>query len=457
MKNNERNKVANIEVKLPELGEGVNEGELVKWLVKPGDSVKPDQVIAEVLTDKATVEIPTPHAGKVLELKFKPGQIIAVEATLLTLEAAAAAAPPPATTKSSGTEKSPTPSQQPPAKTSAAAVAPTSAPAATSGGGHGAYLPPADSHVLATPATRRFAREAGVDINGISGTGLAGRVTREDVAATIGQGAGNAPITTASTPTSFVWTSQSVVGTEGEERVGLVGIRRKIAESMQNSKRIIPHFTLGDEANVTKLVAVRDSLKSKYSDKQSASGKNSKPELKITYLPFVMKALISTLRKFPMVNASIDDAKQEIVYKKHFHIGFAADTPNGLVVPVVRFADQKTIAELSYEIQDLSARARDNKLKVEEMKGATITITNIGSIGGMFATPIINHPEVAILGMYKIFDKPVVNNGQLATLKAMNFTLTADHRLIDGAVAARFLSAFIEKIEDPADLMLDMR
>lgn len=236
-----------------------------------------------------------------------------------------------------------------------------------------------------------------------------------------------------------------------EERVPVRGIRKKIFENMQLSKQIIPHITLADEANVTALVQMREELK----------GQAEKLGIKITYLPFVMKALIATVREFPMFNSSIDDKAQEIVYKKFFNIGFAADTPNGLVVPVIKNADQKTIAQLSKEISELAKKARDGKLALDEMKGATITVTNIGSIGSTFATPIINHPEVAILGMYKIQEKPVVKRGpdgavEIDVVKSMNYTITADHRLIDGAVAARFLQSFIARIENPGVLMLDM-
>lgn len=233
-----------------------------------------------------------------------------------------------------------------------------------------------------------------------------------------------------------------------EERVPLIGIRRKIAENMQMAKQIIPHFTLMDEAEVTELVAMRESLK-EYGEKSG---------VKITYLPFVIKALISTCRQFSQFNASIDDAAKEIVYKKYFNIGFAADTPQGLVVPVIKNADQKSILEISQEISDLSKRARDGKLKADEMKGATITVTNIGSIGGTYATPIINHPEVAILGMYKITDRLVLEeDGHVGSVKVMNFTITADHRLIDGAVAANFLKVFIGKMQKPGQLMMDLR
>lgn len=436
---------ASTPVKLPELGEGVTEGELVKWLVKPGDSVKVDQPVAEVMTDKATVEVPTPLAGTVEELKFKAGDVVKVDSVMLILKAGASA---PVATAPKATAPA----------TNTTAATPAALPAAASmnfaAASHsGAIFPPvADSKVLATPATRRLAREMGVDINTLGGSGLAGRVTRDDVLSakggtTMGAGATRAGAAVPTpTPAMNIPRPSYQGGAGAEERVPMIGIRRKIAENMQKSKAIIPHFTLMDEANVTELVALRESLKD-FAEKNGT---------KITYLPIVMKALIATVREYPMFNASIDDAASEIVYKKYFNIGFAADTPNGLVVPVIKNADQKTIIELSKEILDLSKRARDGKLKTDEMKGACITITNIGSIGGTYATPVINHPEVAIVGMYKIDEKPVIRNGQLAAIKVMNYTVTADHRLIDGAVAAKFLKSFLERIENPARLMMDM-
>ncbi|WP_413582485.1 2-oxo acid dehydrogenase subunit E2 [Bdellovibrio sp. HCB288] len=427
------------DVKLPELGEGVTEGELVKWLVKSGDSVKADQAIAEVLTDKATVEVPTPVAGVVGELKFKAGDVVKVGSTMITLTGAGGAAAAPA---------APAPQASAPA---AAPAAKAAAPVATSSAAtaNGIFPPVADSKVLATPATRRLARETGVDINALSGSGLAGRVTREDVLSA-GGGAVATTSSSAKAPAAGGMTIprpayQGVAGAP-EERVALIGIRKRIAENMQRSKQIIPHFTIMDEAKVDALVALRESLKD-FAEKNGT---------KITYLPIVMKAMVATIREFPMFNASIDDAAGEIVYKKYFNIGFAADTPTGLVVPVIKNADQKTILEISKEIIDLSKRARDGKLKPDEMKGACITVTNIGSIGGTYATPVINHPEVAILGMYKIDEKPVIKDGQLKAIKTMNYTMTADHRLIDGALAARFLAAFIGRIENPGKLMVEM-
>lgn len=436
------------DVKLPELGEGVTEGELVKWLVKPGDAIKPDQAIAEIMTDKATVEVPSPLAGTVKELKFKVGDIVKVESVMILLEtlggtSATAPVNNPQTAKA-------TASAAPAAAASAMSLSATSVAMASTSAGADFYPPTAESRVLATPATRRLAREMGIDINQLQGTGLAGRVTREDVVKNQGHtvvipqsqkpaGATNGTI-------SFPKPSYQGLAGAAEERVPLRGIRKKIAENLQMAKAIIPHFTLMDEADVTELVALRESLR-EVAEKQ---------QTKITFLPFVMKALIATIREFPMFNASIDDAASEIVYKKYFNIGFAADTPNGLVVPVIKNADQKSIIEISKEILDLAKRARDGKLKPDEMKGATITITNIGSVGGTYATPIINHPEVAILGMYKIQDKPVIKDGKLDVIKVMNYTVTADHRLIDGAVAANFLKAFMGRIQKPGHLMLDM-
>lgn len=441
--------MASKNIQLPELGEGVTEGELVKWLVKPGDKIQADQTVAEMMTDKATVEVPSPSAGVVKELKLKEGEVVEVGQVLLVLETdgagAEASAPKSAPAPAAA---STAPAKAPAAPAPAAMAAKSQTSVSASANGMDVRPPPADHKVLATPATRRLAREMGVDINDLKGSGIAGRVTRDDVMHS-GAGAVAAGAPSYQTPSIPRPAYQSPTGA-AEERVPLKGIRKKIAENMQMAKHIIPHFTLMDEANVTQLVSTRETLKSA----AEAAG------VKVTYLPFVMKALIATVREFQMFNASIDDAAQEIVYKKYFNIGFAADTPNGLVVPVIKGAEHKTIMQLSKEIVELSKKARDGKLSLDEMRGATITITNIGSVGGTYATPIINHPEVAILGMYKIQDKPVITQGEdgleIDVVKTMNFTITADHRLIDGAVAARFLSAFIKRIENPGVLMLDM-
>lgn len=435
------------EIKLPELGEGVTEGELVKWTVAVGDTVKADQTVAEIMTDKATVEVPTPYAGKIKEFKFKKGEIIKVESTLLTLITDGSA------TSASAPSHSPTAA---PAQTISNLAPRPNGSDAVYPNMNAIHPPVADFRVLATPATRRLAREVGVDINGLSGSGLAGRVTREDIMKV--KGAGVVPSTTTPSTGSGATSAGAPMMARPmpaynsnmaaqEERVDLIGIRKKIAQNLQMSKSIIPHFTIMDEADVSQLVVLRESLKD-FAEKNGT---------KITYLPFVMKALVATIREFPQFNASIDDQASQIVYKKYFNIGFAADTPNGLVVPVIKNADQKTILEISKEIIDLSKRARDGKLKPDEMKGATITITNIGSIGGTYATPIINHPEVAIIGMYKITDKPIfAGPGKIDFIKSMNYTVTADHRLIDGAVAANFLKSLFNKLQNPGVLMMGM-
>lgn len=444
-------------VKLPDVGEGVTEGELVKWLVKVGDTVKPDQPVVEVMTDKATVEVPSPYAGTVKELKFKEGDVIPIETVILVLDSdgAGAAKAPAANSSHAPAAAAAKPAQAPaamaakPAAASAPAAASQRPAGATAGAGMDVYPPAADSRVLATPATRRLARETGVDINQLQGSGLAGRVTRDDVVKAKGMGGG---ATSAGAPmqarTTLDIPRPAVISQPGapEERVPIRGIRKKIAENMQMAKHIIPHFTLMEEVRVDQLVQLRAQAK------EAAE----KYGVKVTYLPFIMKAVIATCREFPMFNASMDDQAGEIVYKKYFNMGFAADTPNGLMVPVVKNADFKTVLQISQEIQQLAGKARDGKLSLEEMRGATMTITNIGSVGGVYATPIINHPEVAILGVYKIQDKPIWNGKEFTRGQVMNFTITCDHRLIDGAVAANFMKAFAARIENPSQLMLDM-
>jgi pyruvate dehydrogenase E2 component (dihydrolipoamide acetyltransferase) len=456
--------MASQNVKLPDVGEGVTEGELVKWLVKVGDKVSADQPVVEVMTDKATVEVPSPFAGVVKELKYKEGDVIPIESVMLVLDtdgAGASASPAKSAPAGATAAGKPTPAAQ--SKPAAPAAMSTASnggtrQAPTSGGGmSGAsagtemYPPAAESRVLATPATRRLARESGVDINQLTGSGLIGRVTRDDVVKAKGGspalGGGYSAPMTARAPMKDI-PRPAVISQPGapEERVPIRGIRKKIAENMQMAKHIIPHFTLMEEARVDDLVKVR----------ASAKGAAEKYGVKVTYLPFIMKAVIATCREFPMFNASMDDQAQEIVYKNYFNMGFAADTPNGLMVPVVKNADFKTILQISQEIQQLAGKARDGKLALEDMKGATMTITNIGSVGGLYATPIINHPEVAILGVYKIQDKPWWNGKEFERAQFMNFTITCDHRLIDGAVAANFMKAFVARIENPSQLMLDM-
>ena len=335
-------------VSLPDLGEGVTEGELVKWLVKVGDTVLEEQTIAEFMTDKATVEIPSPYAGLVVQLNYKEGDNVEINKEILILEK----------TKARQEEnKKPEDKKEVSEKSEAKKASQsqnqeqTQAPSSLSSSqelssSQSVLLSPpvACDHVLASPSTRRLARQLGVDLNQVTPTGHVGRVLREDV-----EKAGSLE-----KPHLSLFQRPAVLDkTEKEQRVLLRGLRKKIAEAMQKSKQIVPHFTLVDEACVTDVIALR----------QQAKSLAESLGIKVTFLPFVIKALILTLRKFPELNASLDDEKKEIVYKKYFHIGFAADTPEGLVVPVIRFADQKNILQLSQEITDLALRARAQKLK----------------------------------------------------------------------------------------------
>ena len=445
-------------IELPEIGEGVNEGELVHWIVQPGDKLEVDQPIAELMTDKATVEVPTPLAGTVMELNFSEGDNIEVGQALITLEVSettktkeesAQSKVDKEKTEGKGLDQTPGTKTTPPMSSNSGLPSHQGQPNQMETTSPISLDPTsASSQVLASPFARRLARENKVDIYQVTGTGLSGRVTAEDVLKV------SSPSTIADSPETKhrnIWEltpppKVSVPTMGAEERVPLRGIRKKIAENMQMAKRVIPHFTLMDEANLSSLVRLRQELKPTAEEMG----------VKVTYLPFVMKALMITIGEFPKFNASIDDTTQEIVYKKYFNIGFATDTPKGLLVPVIKNADQKTIYQLSREIGELAIKARQGQLGLDEMKGACFTITNIGSIGGICATPIINPPEVSIFGMYRLQKRPIIKDGSLEEASFMNFTVTCDHRLIDGAEAARFLSAFLARMENPGRLLMDM-
>jgi len=426
--------MASFEVKLPDIGEGVNEGEIVRWLVKEGDVVKHDQPLVEVMTDKATVEIPCSAEGKVTKILAKEGQVIKVGGILLAMESGAQVQAP-SIQVTTQVEHSSRPRVESRAEAQAEPQVSTVSYAITP--------PPAGAHVLATPATRRYAREVGVDLNVIKGTGPAGRVTRDDVVKMGGQGLG---AVAAAKPQFQIPTFKPMILQAGEERKPFRGIRKKIAENLVRSKQIIPHFTHADEADVTDLVAWRTKMK------EVAEQRG----VKLTYLPFIMKAIVATCREFPNFNASIDDAAGEIVVKHNFNVGFAADTPEGLLVPNVKNVESKSLLEVAHEIIVLAEKARSGKLGVDDMRHGTVTITNIGSVGGLYATPIINHPEVVIFGVYEIQKKPVVINGEIKIRDMMNVTATCDHRLVDGAQAARFLKKLIARLSNPSSLLLEM-
>ncbi len=428
-----------MQLKLPELGEGVHEGELVKWRVKPGDTVKDDQPICDIMTDKATVELPSPFHGKVTELLAKEGDTIKVGQAVLSYEdgkgAAKTAEKPAAETKPAPTKPAAAPSAPAPMT-----MAPASTPVSIGG------------PVTAAPSTRRLAREVGVDLSQVRGSGPDGRIMKEDVERMIGAGAtaaGPATIARGPAPTIPLPTRAPARPAGGEERVPFRGLRKKIAEKMRQSKDHATHFTYVEEADVTALVGLRSTAKEI----------GAKYGVKVTYLPFIFKAMVAALQKYPILNSSLDEEKQELVYKHYYNISLSVQTDDGLSAPVIKDVANKSILQIAKDIQDVSERARAKRLTLDDFQGGTITVTNAGTIGGHFATPIINYPEVAILGFNKIFRKPVVQetNGaeQIVIRDWTYFSISLDHRVVDGAVGAEFMKLFISYIENPAALLLE--
>ena len=410
--------MATFEFKLPDLGEGVVEGEIVKWLVKAGDTVEEDQGVVELMTDKATVTVPAPRSGKVVSLHGKEGEIAKVHHLLLTLEVSGAA-----------------PAASAPAQ--AAAAAPAAAKAAAP-----ARAVESTAKVLATPVTRRMAREHGIDLAAIAGTGSQGRVLKADVQAALDLGRAEplqAPPRAKLVP---------LPSAGADQRIPIRGLRRKIAEKMVRSKFTAPHSLFVEEVDVTELVALRKRL--------NASLAESGDTLKVSFLPFVCTALVPVFRKYPSLNANFDDAAQELVQRGSYHFGIAAATDEGLTVPVVKDVDRLTIRQLAEEISRLAAGARDKTLKLDELTGGTFTITSLGTNGGLFAMPIINYPEVAILGLGRIIDRPWVVEGQVTARKVGELTLAFDHRVCDGGTAGGFLRYVADCIESPVTAIGDL-
>lgn len=408
-----------LEVKLPNIGEGIAEGEIVKWIVKPGDAVQAEQPLVEVLTDKASVEIPSPVSGVVDKLLFEEGELAPVGQAIVHLRGQGEAAIEATAPVPSQIDAQPAPEQ-------------VEAPAASVAGIESA------ADAMATPSVRRHAREQGVNLAGIKGSGPYGRILTADIDRAKGQKPAAPAAPAAPAPPA------PAAHSEAEERLPLRGIRRKIAEQMVKAKFTAPDFLYADEADLTELVSLRQEL---------APGLKQEG-IKLTYLPFVVKAVTTALKKFPSLNASLDDARQEVVLKKHYHIGIATSSPNGLYVPVIRHADQLSILELASEIERLSAAVRDGGIKVDEMRGGTFTITNIGAIGGLISAPIINHPEVGILGFNKIYQKPMVWQNEIAIRWACTFSLSFDHRVVDGAEGAMFTNEIIRLLQNPTRMLL---
>ncbi len=407
-----------MEFKLPELGEGVYEGEAVRWLVNPGDAVKPGQTLLEVLTDKATMEVPAPFAGVIEKLLVEAGAKLSIGQPILQYQEKTATAKP---------EPISDASQKRPVKPEKTIQLHT--PARDNGA----------TTVKAAPSVRLMARKLGIDLASVHGTGADGRILIDDLAAVTplaprGKGArpeGTAPAADFGIP-----------GT----RVKFAGVRRKIAEHMVHAKQVIPHYAYVDECDVSDLVKLRASLK----DPFAAKG------IKLTYLAFFVQAVAAALKEVPIVNASLDEEAGEIVLHDHYHVGIAVAAPAGLIVPVIHDADQKTLLDIAREIDRLSEQARAGKARLEDLKGGTFTITSIGNLGGLFSTPIINHPEVGILGIGKITKRPIFDeHGQVKAADMVYLSFSFDHRVLDGAIGAAFGNAVRKGLQNPATLLVN--
>jgi pyruvate dehydrogenase E2 component (dihydrolipoamide acetyltransferase) len=406
------------EFRLPDIGEGVAEGEVVRWLVKEGDALVEDQPMVEIMTDKATVEIGSPKVGRVGKRMFAEGDRCPVGKVLITIEVEGDDAGAPSGRQSAKASPSSAAGLE-----AHGAAAPGAATGNGGGGGAGAAT------VLATPATRKLARDIGVDIRQVAGTGRAGRITSDDVKAHGESG----PAPAAAAP-------KAVSHTDGV-RIPFRGLRKKIAETLVRSKQTAPHVTYVEEIDCTELVALRAKL--------NARGAGVE---KLSFLPFIIKATIGALRKYPQMNAMLDANAGEIIQWSNFHIGLATATENGLIVPVIRDADRKSLAELGRDIERLADATRTGKASREELMGSTFTITSLGALGGVMATAIINPPEVAILGVHRIARRPAVVGDQIVIRDLMNLSLSFDHRVIDGFDAAQFVAEIKRTLEAPGPL-----
>ncbi|MFB3141875.1 MAG: dihydrolipoamide acetyltransferase family protein, partial [Acidobacteriota bacterium] len=396
------------EFRFPDIGEGIVEGEVVRWLVKEGESIHEDQPIVEIMTDKATVEIPSPVKGRIAKRIGKEGEMIEVGAILVVIEETEEGVKPP------GHHRAHTQSKEPQSGQTKVRSTPRD------------KKKTAKDPVLATPAVRKLARQMDIDLSEIQGSGRGGRVTREDLETHKGTVAEPKP---------------TQVDTPSSGRVEILpyrGVRKKMGEHLMISRKKTAHFTYVEEVDATELVRLRKQFL------QSDKGQ----KIRLTYLPFIMKAVVRGLKKYPLLNSSLDEEKEVIQLKHYYNIGIATDTPDGLIVPVVKDADKKDILQLAQEIARLSEAASVGKTKLEDLRDGTFTITSLGALGGVLATPIINYPEVAILGIHKISQRPVVQDGQIVIRDMMNLSITSDHRVVDGSMAAQFLHHIIPAIED---------
>ena len=420
------------EFKLPDIGEGVHEGEVVKWFVKEGDPIRENDPVVEVMTDKVTVQIPSPVTGKVLQLRAKEGEVVKVGATLVVF----------------GED-----GEAPPAASSAGAPRPASSMAPPAPGRVSTPPPPPSSgEVLAAPAVRRLAKELNVNLGVVRGSGPQGRILDDDVRRAA-QASAVAPVASvpkaAQAPPAVRPMGPSAAPTAargGEERIPIHGLRKRILEKMAKSNVTAAHFTYVEEVDMSQLVHLRDHLR------EAADRRG----IKLTFLPFFIKSVLGGLKEFPALNASVDDERGEIVVKRYYNIGIATATDEGLTVTVVHEADKKDLWGLAKEIERLANAAREKKLALEDVLGSTFTITSLGKEGGILATPIINWPEVAILGVHRIEKRPVVRNDQVVIRDMMYLSCSFDHRVIDGHVGAAFVQAVRNSLEHPALLFVGL-
>jgi pyruvate dehydrogenase E2 component (dihydrolipoamide acetyltransferase) len=460
--------MSKFEFKLPDIGEGVTEGEIVNWLVDVGDSVGEDQDLVEVMTDKATVTIGAPKAGTISELRGNPGDVVPVGGVLVVFDiggestasedsppeaspvAPPAADPAPALAQESDADDAPVAvgdlKESLPGTTASSGEVPREDAEAASG--PGTYF---NAKPLAAPATRKLARELGVDIRTVEPGGKGGRVTREDVErSAVTKPASTEAVQQATTvrpvpettPTAFT----SPTADRSDQRIPIRGVRRRIYENMARSKRTAAHFTYVDECEVSRLRAFRARSKA-IADREN---------LKLTFLPFIIKAVVAALKKHPQLNSLVDDEHQEIIQRASYDIGIAAATEAGLIVPVLRNADRLSILEIAAELMRLGDAARDGKIRPEDLGGSSFTITSLGKLGGLMATPVVNYPEVAILGVHEMKRRPVVKDDQIVIGEVMLLSLSFDHRVIDGHVGAAFAQEIILYLEEPERLILGM-
>jgi pyruvate dehydrogenase E2 component (dihydrolipoamide acetyltransferase) len=488
--------------KLPDVGEGVAEAEIVEWKIKVGDRVEEDQPLVDVMTDKASVTITSPKAGRIASLHGKAGEVVKVHSVLVSFDLSGGAAEAPVPAAEPKKDQGPaatavgdikeslpgmgtmTATATPSALAATAATGAAAAKAAAEQPTRATAVPASDEYAaphgraLATPATRKLARDLSVDLTRVRPTGPQGRVTKDDLRAYANRGSttalaptaveapaptpevrapspasgAQATVTPSGAPAAMTTRAPVSIATPSakggellEERVPFAGLRRKIAEKMSQSVHTAAHFTFVEECDVTALKAVRERLR----PKAEALG------VKLTPLAFIAKAAVLALKKFPVLNAAIDESTNELVYRKYYNLGIAASSEAGLVVPVVKGADKRSLLDVAREIERLGGDVKSGKMKLEDLQGSTFTITSLGAQGGLFATPIINFPEVAILGVHQIKQKPVVRDGQIVIGEVMLLSLSFDHRVVDGHVGAAFAYEIIRYLHDPDALLLE--